>query len=182
MKMTGAYYKMVVLTDEVRNINKIRSKARLDCVSYADNVSTGYKGLTKFVNSKGQLFFYKTAARDFVSSDSKRLAEWSLTNGSINFSSVYIEDMDYPELGYGYPNGKRLLSNGNPNPLFQFRNDAYLFVMNTDYTEIEIFVIIDGRNLISSYYQVMIDGGFEDEITHLRKQAKPFYNYFGLFL
>jgi len=176
--MIPNYFKFILLSDEVRANNKIRSKARLDCISFTGN----YQGLTFFVNSKGQLFFYKTPARDFVNTDSKRLSEWSLTNSSLNLSSIYIEDMDYPEIGYGYPNAKRLLSNGSPNPLFQFRNDGYLFIINKDYTEIELLIIPDGRNLISSYYQKLIDGGFDDEIRELRNQAKSFYRYDGFLL
>ncbi len=178
--MIGAYYNLSTLPDEVRATNKIKSKARLDCVSFTDMVVGGYKGLTNFVNSKGQLFFYKTACKQFVNTDSKRIAEWSLTSGSLNFSSIYIDDLDCPEIGYGYPNAKRLLKNRSENPLFQFRNDGYLFLINKEYSEIELLVIPDGRSLINSYYQKMIDGGFDDEIRELRNQAKPFYNYYGL--
>lgn len=176
--MIGAYYKLALLSDEVRAANKIRSKARLDCISFTDMVGSGYKGLTKFVNYKGQLFFYKTACMDFVNTDSKRLAEWSLTSGNnLNFSSIYIDDLEFPELGYGYPNPNRLLKNGSQNPLFEFRNDGYLFLMNKDYSEIELLIIPDGRNLISSYYQKLIDGGFDDEVSQLRQQARIFYQY-----
>jgi len=177
--MLSAYYKLVQLPDEIRAANKIRSKTRLDCVSYADMVPGGYKGLTNFVNSKGQLFFYKTPAREFVTTDSKRLAEWSLTNGSKNLSSIYIEDLDCPDIGYGYPNSKTSLSNGSPNPLFRFGNDGYIFLLNPDLSEVEIIVIQEGRNLITSYYQKMIDGGLEDELRNLRQRAKPFFNYEG---
>jgi hypothetical protein len=175
--MIGAYYKLARLSDEVRAANKIRSKARLDCVSFTDMVVGNYKGLTNFVNHKGQLFFYKTPCRDFVTTDSKRLAEWSLTGNGLNFSSIYIDDLDCPEIGYGYPNASRHLSNGSENPLFDFRNDGYLFLMNKDYSVIEILIIPDGRNLISSYYQKFIDGGFDDEVRQLRQQAKPIYQY-----
>jgi hypothetical protein len=178
--MIPLYYKLASLPDEVRAKNKIRSKARLDCISFSDMVAGGYKGLTNFVNHKGQLFFYKTPCRDFINTDSKRLAEWSLTGNGLNFSSIYIDDLEFPEIGYGYPNANRLLSNGSQNPLFELRNDGYLFLINKDYSEIELFVIPYGRNLISSYYQKMIDGGFDDVVRELRKQAKPFYNYDGL--
>jgi hypothetical protein len=171
-----------MLPDEVRAVNKIKSKSRLDCILCTDKTENGYKGLTKFVNYKGQMFFYKTPARDFVNTDSKRLAEWSLTGGGLNFSSIYIDDIEFPEIGYGYPNAKRILSNGSENPLFEFRNDGYLFMMNKDYSAIELFVIPDGRNLISSYYQKMIDGGFDDDVRELRNQAKIFYPYEGLVL
>jgi hypothetical protein len=180
--MIGAYYKLATLPDDVRAANKIKSKARLDCITFSDSVVDSYKGLTNFVNHKGQLFFYKTSCRDFVNTDSKRLAEWSLTGSGLNFSSIYIDDLDFAEIGYGYPNANRLLANGSPNPLFEFRNDGYLFLTNSDLSEIELLVIPDGRNLISSYYQKMIDGGFDDEIRQLRQQAKPFYQYDGLVL
>jgi hypothetical protein len=180
--MIGAYYKLVRLSDEVREANKIRSKARLDGVSFTDMVVGNYRGLTNFVNHKGQLFFYKTPCKNFVTTESKRFAEWSLTGNGLNFSSIYIDDLDYPEIGYGYPNASRLLSNGSINPLFEFRNDGYLFIINKDYSEIELLIIPDGRNLISSYYQKLIDGGFDDELAGLRKQAKPFYQYDGFVL
>lgn len=178
--MIAAYYKLAILSDEVRLANKIRSKERLDCVSFSDLVS--YKGLTHFVNHKNQLFFYKTPCRNMVSTDSKRLAEWSLTGNGVNFSSIYIDDFDCPEIGYGYPNPNRLLSNGSVNPLFEFRNDGYLFLINKNYSVVELLIVTDGRNLISSYYQRLIDGGFDEDVRLLRQQAKPFYQYDGIAL
>lgn len=178
--MIPIYYKLAILPDEIRTANKIRSKARLDCISFTDLVPGGYEGLTNFVNYKGQLFFYRTPCRDFISTDSKRFADWSLTGNGLNFSSIYIDDLDYPEIGYGYGNANRLLKNGSENPMFPFRNDAYLFLINKDYSQIEVFIIPDGRNLISSYYQKLIDGDFDDEIAELRAKAKIFYNYDGL--
>lgn len=178
--MIAVYCKLSLLPEGVRELNKIRSKSRLDCISYLDMIPGGYKGLMNFINAKGQLFFYKTPSREFVSTDTKRLAEWSLTNDGLNFSSIYIDDIDYPEFGYGYPNAKRLLSNGSSNPLFEFRNDGYLFIVNKDFTEIEVLVIQDGRNLINSYYQKLIDGGYDDQLSQLRKQARLLYRYDGL--
>ena len=140
--MIGPYFKFMVLPDEIRDANKIRSKARLDCVSFTDDMQGGYQGLTYFVNTKGHLFFYKIPSRSIVNTASKRLAEWLLTNNSLNLSSIYIEDIDYPEIGYGYPNANRLLSNGSPNPLFPYRNDGYLFILNQDYSEVELIVIL----------------------------------------
>lgn len=180
--MIVALFKLATLPDEVRAANKIRSKVRLDCTVFADKMQNGYKGLTNFVNFKGQLYFYKTPCRDFINTDSKRLSEWSLTGNGLNLSSIYIDDLDYPEIGYGYPNANRFLSNGSPNPLFEFRNDGYLFLINKDYSEIELLIIPDGRNLISSYYQKMIDGGFDDEVRQLRQQSKIFYQYDRLVL
>jgi hypothetical protein len=64
--------------------------------------------------------------------------------------------------------------------MFKYRNDGYLFIINKDYTQIEILVIIDGRNLISSYYQKLIDGGLDEELKSLREKSRPFYLYDGL--
>lgn len=179
--MIEVYYKLVQIPEPYKSENGIRSKARLDCTVFSDLVEGGYNGLTNFVNSKGQLILYKTKASNFVSADRKRLAEWSLTNNQ-NLSSIYIEDLDYPEIGYGYPNPNRSLSNGDINPMYEFCNDGYLFLLNRDYTQIELLVIPEGRNLISSYYQMLIDGAFTDQINSLRDQAKPFYQYKGIAL
>ncbi|MFT2007192.1 hypothetical protein ACMA1I_00830 [Pontibacter sp. 13R65] len=130
-----------------------------------------------FVNHKGQKYLFKIPAREFVKANSKRLAEWALTNGKYNLSSIYFEDTDFPEYGYGYPNANRLLSNKEPNPLFPYRNDCYLFITNADLTQIEVLVFLNGRNHVSGYYQRLIDGDLDKELQSLRAQAKLFYNY-----
>ena len=100
----------------------------------------------------------------------------------MNLSSIYIDDIDFENIGYGYPNANRYLVNGSFNPLYEFRNDGYLFIIDKNYKQIELLVIPGGRNLISSYYQKMIDGGFEDQLTYYRKEAKVFYQYEGMVL
>ena len=170
----SGYFKLAVLSDEVRQKNKIRSQNRLDCTAYAGE----YMGLKNFVNTKGQLFFYKTPCKEFIKADLKRRAEWSLTNNSLNFSSIYTE-LPIKKYGFGYPNKRQKLSNGQPNPLIPFKNDGYLFLINDDYTEIEIFVVKDGRNFISQYYQCLIDGEYEKDFDHWRSEAKLFFQYEG---
>jgi hypothetical protein len=174
--MIRGYYKFAVLSDELKTLNKIRSKARLDCILSAGD----YLGLTNFVNKKGVMYLYKTPSKEIVEANSKRTAEWTLNNGDLNFSSIYVEDFDFLEFAYGYPNAKPRLGNGEPNPLYPFRNDGYLFIINKDYTEIEVLILVDARNHISSYYQHLIDGFFDTEIQRLRAAAKPFYSYIGL--
>lgn len=179
--MKAAYFKFIQLPDDTKAAYKIRSKKRLDCIVFNDQIGN-YQGLTNFVNSKGQLFLYKTECRQFVETDTKRIAEWSLTGNGLNLSSIYIEDLEFPEIGYGYPNANRLLKDGSINPMFDFRNDGYLFIINNDYTEIEMLIFPDARNLISSHYQKFIDGGYDDQIREMRKQAISFYQYEGLVL
>lgn len=172
-KFIAGYFNFETLPDEVKAQNKIKSQNRLDCISYAGN----YKGLTNFVNYKGMLYFFKTPCRDFVKANSKRRSEWSLTNNSMNLTSIYIEGFNNSEFGYGYPNAKPKLSNGELNPLYQYKNDGYLFILNPDYSQIELLIIENGRNLINQYYQNLLDGEFTSEINQLRIEAKPFHNY-----
>lgn len=175
--MITAYYKFVLLPSEVRALNKIRSTARLDCIA----CSGSYKGLTFFVNKQNQLALYKVPAKDIVNSHHKRIAEWSLSNNNLNFSSIYIENFDCPEYGYGYPNKNPFIGiDKKQNPVYPFCNDGYLFILNKEYTEIEILIISDGRNLISYYYQHLIDGLFDTELRELRAISKPHCHYIGL--
>jgi len=173
--MIAAYFSFEALPEAVKFQHKIISKVRLDCTKFAN--PTGYTGLTDFVNTKGLMFLYKTPARELVKSNSKRMAEWALSNGKLNLSSIYFEDTDYPEYGYGYPNANRLLSNKEPNPLFPFRNDCYLFLTNADLSSVEVLIIMNGRNMVSAYYQNFIEGGLEQELLELRVQAQPFFDY-----
>ena len=177
MSFKIAYFKFKALPEEIRKANSIRSKHRLDCILFNDEETGSYKGLDFLLNKKKMLFFYKTPARDFVSADSLRIAEWSLTNKSLNVSSLYHEDLDYQEYAYGYPNSSEKLSNGSDNPFYPYRHDGYLFIMNKDITELEMLIIPDARNLIKTYYQLLIDGELDDDITWLRQYAKSFYDY-----
>lgn len=173
--MITAYYRFEVLPDEVKAQHRIRSKARIDCTACTN--PKAYTGLTDFVNAKGQMYLFRIPAREFVKANRKRLAEWALSNGSLNLSSIYFEDTDFPQYGYGYPNANRLLSNGQPNPLFPFRNDSYLFITNADLSSIEVLVVLNSRNLVSGYYQRLIDGDLDRQLQQLREQAQPFFDY-----
>ena len=173
MNQSIHYYRFIALPEEIKKTHNIRSKMRLDCIQYAGD----YSGLSPLVNHKKQMFVYKTPARDFVSADSKRITEWSLTKSSLNITSLYNEDLDYPELFYGYPNGRRKLSNGSENPFYPYRSDAYLFISDKEVEDLEMLIIPEQRNIISSWYQMLIDGELDEEIKQLRADTKPFYEY-----
>lgn len=176
----AAYYKFQNLPQEVKDANKIRSPQRLECVAAANPI--GYKGMEPFLNKKGQLFFYLTEAEKIVEAEQERRAEVALTNGSLNFSSLFLPDLDQPEFSFGHPNSKRLLSNRKPNPLYPFRNDGYLFLSSLDYQQIELLIIPQGRYLIQAYCHRLMDGGFEEEIAHLWEQAEPPFLYLNFHL
>ncbi len=177
------YFKFQELTPEIRTKNKMKpdTKNRLDCVSaYTPNIDL--RGLTFFVNNKNQMYLYKTPAREISKADLKRQASWMLTghaNGlSINLSSIFIDVPEYPQYAYGNPPYQKMIGRGKkPNPLFSFRNDLYLFILNSDYTEIELIIIPEQKNLWNQYYIKLIQGEFTDVIKHLRENASAFFDY-----
>ena len=174
------YFKFQELTPEIRLNNKLKPDTvnRLDCVS-ANIPNNDYRGLTFFVNRKEQLFFYKTKADAISKADLKRQAVWMLTNRSINLSSMYIDIPEHPNFAYGNPPHRQMLgkAKNKPNPLFAFKNDLYLFIINSDYTVIELLVIPEQKNLWNHYYFKLIQGGFNDAIQKLRKDASTFFDY-----
>jgi hypothetical protein len=172
--MLVAYYKMVMLSNEVKQRNNIKSNQRFDCIMFKG----AYNGINPFVSHKAMFYLNLRPQKEFIKTDSKRLTEFSLTGGkSLNFTGLYFEDIQQPTFCYGYPNGKLKLSNGELNPVFQFRNDLYLFIVNKDFTEIEILVFQNCKNVASEYLQALIKGEFDNEIVRLRNEAQPFYNY-----
>lgn len=173
--MLEVYYKIEKLSDELRVGNKIKSEERLDCTMHTNN--KGYEGMKPFKNKKGQMFFSKRFCKDFVKANTKRLAECSLTGQGLNLSSLYGYTPNCEGYAYGYPNPKRVLSNGEPNPLFEYRDDLYLFYIRDGFNTIEIFVIPNGRSMATSHYQTFIDNEYNEEMDKLREQATEFYPY-----
>jgi len=145
----------------------------LDCKEATIN---GYDGLNCYINLKGHLSLYETTCCDF-DTNYKRTAEYVLGNGELQLSRIYIEDLDFPQYGFGFPDGNELLNNGTSNPMYDFRDDGYLFHVNKDHSIIEVFIVRDGRHLITQYLQQMIDGLLDDEIISLKSYAITFYDY-----
>jgi len=155
--MITSYFHFQDLPDQTRVFHKIRSKQRIDCTRYHN--SGGYIGLSKFKNAKGHLCLYRGKARDVVKATSSRIADIGLSNGDW-LSSIYIEDLDNKQFGYG-----------------DFGNDGLLFIINDDYTSIELLVIPNGKNLITGYYQKLIDGDYDEVLSMYRSDALPYFEY-----
>lgn len=176
MKPIG-YYKFVMLSDDLKVKHKIKVGAtvsRYDCIKYAGN----YEGMNAFVNSKGMFMLYLMPSEKTIKSNVNRLSEFVLKGSkSLNFTSLYFEDLQTPNLCYGYPNGKPLLSNGAINPLFQFRQDLYLIVLKEDFTEFEVLVFKNSKGFASDYLQILADGELEDVLEGLRNNCLTFFNY-----
>jgi hypothetical protein len=178
--MFDCYIKLQQLPDEVKRANKIKAGAkipRLDCVAMAGY----YEGLKPLFSSKGQIKLYLMETRGLInSSDQRRAGYFLMGEKSINFSSVFLQDFGTDQkqcFGYGEPNRNETLKNGEPNPMKPFCEDAYLFITDSKFTEIEILIISNGRYLIQGYLKQLANGAFNDALEAIREQAKPIYNY-----
>ncbi|SNS53058.1 hypothetical protein SAMN05421640_0541 [Ekhidna lutea] len=177
-----SYFNFVELPEEVKQAYKIRSKNRLDCISYFSPDET-LRGYTFFVNFKGMLYMNKSQPRSFVNADIKRQTDLALINSvkgnSYNISSIYIDIPDRIDIGYGWPSNKKMLgSKGEkPNPLFAFKNDLYIFIMNQERSQIELIVIPEMRHLWLSFYQRFLNDDFCIELDELRERATALFSY-----
>jgi hypothetical protein len=96
--------------------------------------------------------------------------------GSINFSSVYLENLQIGEtlIGYGEPPQTKKLKGSKQNPFFDNRADGYLFVVSPDLKTIEILIVPQGRQLIRGYAAKLADGQLNETLNELRKAAFPY--------
>lgn len=172
-----SYYKFEILSDELKERNKIKvgaSVPRYDCTKYSGD----YEGIKAFTNAKGMFILYLMESDKVIRANEKRLSEFVLKGiKSLNFTSMYFEDITSPNYCYGYPNGKPMLSNGTSNPLFAFRQDLYLILVKEDFTEFEILVFKNSKGFASDYLQNLINGEFDEELQEMRNEAKEFYRY-----
>nr|WP_299424051.1 hypothetical protein [uncultured Emticicia sp.] len=168
-----ARYLFENLEEEVKKKHGIRSLARLDCTE----VSGFYNGLNPFRNKKGMIYLFPTETDDFVEYNGKRVAMMALTNGTLNLSSLFFEDLDCLQFSYGYPNARTKLRDGSENPLLPFRFDGYLFLTDKELKRIELFIVVGGKNCIREFYCHLLDGELDSEINRLRAEARPYFNY-----
>ena len=169
-KIAVAYYRFENLPKTVKKLNKIRAEKRIDCTHHFNPLQ--YRGLTKFVNKKRQMFFYigDTNHHQYQKSDV------ALTQSQYNFSSI-IYQCDGCNIGYGYPNPNYKLANGSLNPLYKHRNDGYIFIHNEDYSKLELLVFPFKKCVIESIYNSILDGYFDDQLEYMQGASKVFYDY-----
>lgn len=174
------YFRFEELSSEIRIRNNLKpdTKNRLDCTKFVAP-EENLRGLTFFVNNKGMLYFNRTPVNKICKANIQRQAALMLTGLSINLTSVYIENIDYPEYAFGNPPYSHMLGKKKrkPNPLFTFRNDLYLFITNKDYSLLEMIIVPNLKNYWTSYYIKLYQGELNQAIDDLRKRAEPFFDY-----
>lgn len=127
-----------------------KSKLRFD-VTYC---TKSYEPLELLRNKKNELFFYYGDIPEFFNGKVKRKAERCISKTK-NISSVFVPDVKLP-FAYG-----DVINT----------NDGLLFIFNSDYTTIEIFVLRGQKNNIRNIYILLSDGELNSEIEYLRKKA-----------
>ena len=147
---------MNILTDYYKGIKDPTKKTRFDIVN-----STCSYGLfeKQLVNKKqpnaGGLSFYLVDRPGHFSGRWQRRTDKAITKADWSISSIIVPD---PNNLIGYGDLK-----DNP--------DALLFLINKDWTEIEIFIARGQKNNQLNLYQLCVDGELDDEINALREIA-----------
>jgi len=102
--------------------------------------------------------------------------------GSVNFSSMYFDNLKIGEMliGYGEPDDKQTLSKKGkggkmierPNPFYENKCDGYLFIVTPDMQTVEVLIVPDGRYLIQGVAKQLADGQLDAALEQMRKTAK----------
>lgn len=181
-----AYYKMVNLPDEVKDLWGIKVDAqnvRYDCVASAYHWG-GIEALkTQRGSGKGQFKLTKIDASNFVEAKPERLGEFALKGaGNINFSSIHLLSTDLFNgvyVGTGEPpKGKTILKGKKTNPLFDYTNDGFVVLISPDWQCMEILVYHNARNFVKACALGLVDNKEEwQKLEMLRETATTFFEY-----
>lgn len=95
---------------------------------------------------------------------------------AVNFSGVRFLYTDKKESAFasGEPCNQPRLKSGIDNPMYDQRNDGFLFLFSPDMERLEILIISGGRSLIDAYRRQLSVGSFDEELEVMRGNAIPF--------
>lgn len=136
-----------------------------------------YPQMNKLIGRNGKISF------DFVEKLKEGLTVPACrlqAKNSLNFTGLkdLFVNGKITGFAYGYPLSTETYSSKNkPNPFYSCRNDGYLFRVYTDEkgtkpTKIELIVLEDAKQLIATYCKMLEQGGFNEALELLRKQAQ----------
>jgi len=140
---------------------------------YVVTAQAGYfKPLEAIKNAKNEIVMYYQR-NDKCNPNSKSETRLQCKD-SINFSSVYFDNLKIGEMliGYGEPPQTKELKGDKQNTFYDNRADGYLFIIAPDLKTIEILIVPNGRQLIRGYAQKLSDGQLNEALNELRKLAK----------
>ena len=173
----------------------VRYYARLDyCTEsgkvpkYAISQQIGYyPPMNELKGKDGRVSMYLQVSRDSGSNKDTAPAMKLQAKGSLNFTGLkdYFINGRISGFAYGCPPETRTYSSKQtPNPFYEYRQDGFLFIVHQnaeaptpaeqicpDY--IELVVLAGAKVLIASYCKMLQEGGFNEALEQLRKEAKP---------
>lgn len=136
--------------------------------------------LDKLKNYKGRIFFnlIPTEQNQYRKQEGS-VPEYYLQirpvgSKTINFSGVRFQYQDGKKLMFasGEPSMEKNLKGGVVNPMYENRNDGFLFLFSDDMQQVEIIIVENGRTLIDAYRKQLSLGGLDRHLDELRKHAK----------
>lgn len=144
-----------------------------------------YPPMDELRGRDGRVSVYLMAKRENQTKSSVPAMSLQAKN-SLNLTGLkdYFVNGALSGFAYGYPLDKHVYSSKErPNPFFECREDGFLFVVHQNEeastpeakqlpTEFEMIVLQGGKCLISAYCKALMNGGFDDRLTELRKQIK----------
>ncbi len=71
----------------------------------------------------------------------------------------------------GEPSQQEVLKTGDTNPLYDERNDGFVFVVGKGFEYVELFVLADGRPLVDAYRKAIALGKYQCELDLMRDSA-----------
>ena len=102
------------------------------------------------------------------------------SKNSLNFTGLkdYFADGKLTGYAYGYPLSTATYGkNEKPNPFYEYSKDGFLFKVcqndpnSVKPTQIELIVLDNAKPLIASYCKMLQQGGFDEALQLMRKQA-----------
>lgn len=146
-----------------------------ECAGYAQEFDT-FKGR----NGKVNLYLMPKREGQPIDAPSMYL---QIVKTNMNFTGLreYLADGKPTGFAWGEPYPSETYK-GKPNPLYEVRNDGYLFKFAFDDrvdneaiypSSFELIVMDGGRVLIASYAKMLHLGLLDDELDRMRKQASP---------
>ena len=167
--------------NEYKNVTRKGVTAPRKQPRYDLTLMAGYwSSLDALKNYKGRIFFnlIPTESNQYRKQDGT-VPEYYLQvmpakSKSINFSGIRFQYQDGKKLMFasGEPSKEKELKGGVVNPMYENRNDGFLFLFSNDMEQLEIIIIENGRTLIDAYRKQLSLGGLDKHLEQLRKQAK----------
>ena len=166
---------------EYKNVTRKGVTAPRKQPRYDLTLMAGYwPSLDKLKNYKGKIFFnlIQTEQNQYRKQDGT-VPEYYLQiqpakSKCINFSGIRFQYQNGKKLMFasGEPSMDKVLKGGVVNPMYENRNDGFLFLFSDDMQQVEIIIVENGRTLIDAYRKQLSLGGLDRHLDELRKQAK----------